>query len=123
MDSGQKQGWRGAVSEGFLKVAAGDGGGVSALGREKSLRQILEGEALGGDRYRGRWDGARGGQGSGRTGWSRLGAWQGQGMRQKAAEGHEGVCAQGVVRSILGANQQASHQEGHRGQGWGSRSF
>lgn len=57
MDSGQKRGWRGAVSEGFLKVAAGGGGGVSALGREKSLRQILEGEALGGGRYRGWWTG------------------------------------------------------------------
>ena len=63
MDSGQKQGWRGAVSEGFLKVAAGGGSGVSVLGREKSLRQILEGGGPGRGQVQGMVDGARGGQG------------------------------------------------------------
>lgn len=39
VDCGQKRGWRGAVSEGLLKVAdvpAGGEGGVSELGRERS---------------------------------------------------------------------------------------
>jgi len=31
---------------------------------------------------------------------------------EEAAMGHKRVCAQGVVRSTLGANQQASHQKG-----------
>ena len=56
----RSRGWRGAVSEGFLKVAAGDVGGVSALGREKSLRdRSWSREALGGGRYRDRWMGLR----------------------------------------------------------------
>ena len=65
MDSGQKRGWRGAVSEGFLKVVAGGGGGVSALGRKKSLRdRSWRGKALVGGRCSGWVDGAWGGQGS-----------------------------------------------------------
>ena len=46
--------------------------------------------------------------------------------------GHKGVCAQGVVRRILGANQQPSHQKGPQrlslgvlillGQDWGGDS-
>ena len=46
-------------------MVAGGGGRVSALGREKSLRdRSWRGEALGGGRCSGRVDGARGGQGS-----------------------------------------------------------
>lgn len=93
-------GWRGAVSEGFLKVAAGDVCGVSALGREKSLRErSWSREALGGGRVQGQVDGAQGGQGS--RGWvpgrvrvgGRRQPWGTRGLCTGCGEEHTGVSA------------------------------